>query len=532
MHVRRSIPLVAAGSSALLLASAYPPLEWAALAWIALIPLMAVCWISPPRLAFRLAYASGAVFWLINLFWLTHVTWFGWLLLSLYCALYTGVFGLSVSSYAKWARGEKRTLSKVASLIVIPLCWIGAEYLRSVLFTGFAWNPLGGSQFLNVPILQYAAFGGVYMVSGLMVLLQTALLLTGLHCVTLRRQGWSLGHPRLLMYLVLRSVSIILFLVFLHLFGLRLIPKDVGDVELRMAVIQPNIPQYEKWTPEFVDTIFERLNTLTQMAIHAGQPDLVVWPETAVPDYVRDSRRSYDLVRFLTSMGTHLLVGSMDIAWEEGGIPRYFNSSLLFDPAGRLVETYDKQHLVMFGEYVPLQRFLPFISAMTPIEASFDAGMESTVFTLDEPGVAFSVLICFEDTVSYLARRAVREGARLLVNQTNDAWFRESSASRQHMSHSVLRAVETGVPVVRSANTGVSCGIDRRGRIRYLLADENGNTFVSGFKTMRIMVPMSDFAPTFYTRHGDVLAWIGVVTLLGVMGPLAWAWGKKMGRGV
>ncbi len=140
---------------------------------------------------------------------------------------------------------------------------------------------------------------------------------------------------------------------------------------------------------------------------------------------------------------------------------------------------------------------------MTPIEDSFSAGTTSTVFQLRSPAVRFSSLICFEDTVARLARESVRNGARLLVNQTNDAWFDPSSGSRQHMAHCVLRCVENRVPAVRAANTGVTCAIDPYGRVYDTLEREDGDTVFPGFATTAVQVPGTAFVPTFYTQHGD-----------------------------
>jgi apolipoprotein N-acyltransferase len=211
----------------------------------------------------------------------------------------------------------------------------------------------------------------------------------------------------------------------------------------------------------------------------------------------------------------------MDVDWPEDGPAQFYNSAMLFDTEARLLTTYDKQHLVMFGEYVPLEDVLPFLTAMTPIEASFDAGEGNVVFTLPEPEVPFSVLICFEDTVARLARKAVREGARLLINQTNDAWFEESSASWQHLTHSVLRAVENQVPVVRAANNGVSCGITRFGQVHSVLTDANGSTFVQGLKVVESAIATEPLTPTFYTRHGDLLGVAGL-GFYAVIGALVW----------
>lgn len=518
--------------------SAFAPLEWSELAWLAYVPLL---WMvihrcltpdaesrsassvndcsSGDREQFRVGYVAGAVFWLASIFWLTEVTWLGWFLLSLYCALYTGAFTSAVGCLVQRLVRGQTDLSFRTSLglmVGIPLIWAGLEFMRSVLFTGFAWNPLGASQFERIALMQTATVTGIYGVSAAVMLVNVAIVLTLRRYIRSGLRGRRPWHPELIL-----TFGVLAGLI---LPGGQTIRRALQEetTELRSAVIQPNIPQYQKWTPEFVDHIYEQLETLSRLAIRASSPDWIIWPETAVPDYIRESARSYELVRDLATNGVALLVGTMDIEWQDNGRPRYFNSSMLFDQQGHLVKTYDKQHLVIFGEYVPLSRFFPFLNAMTPIEASFDAGSESTVFELPEHGVPFSVLICFEDTVARLGRRAVRNGARLLVNQTNDAWFRESPAARQHMVHSVLRAVENRVPVVRSANTGVSTGIDRFGRIHDLLADETGNTFVAGFSLVTSQIPASDMPLTFYTRTGDWFGWLGLLVTVIVTGPFIW----------
>jgi len=172
---------------------------------------------------------------------------------------------------------------------------------------------------------------------------------------------------------------------------------------------------------------------------------------------------------------------------------------------------------VIFGEYVPLRRVLPFLGWLTPIEASFTPGTTGTIFRLARPPVNFAVLICFEDTVAPLARAAVRRGARLLVNQSNDAWFDPSSASRQHLTHSVLRAAENHVPVLRCCNTGVTCGIDACGRVYDVLAGRDGHVAVPGWRNTMVDVPPADMPLTFFTRHGDLLGPAGAaVAALGL----------------
>lgn len=514
--------------------SAFAPLEWDEVAWLAYVPLLWVLLRPLPVSSFRVGFLAGSVFWLTSIFWLTEVTWFGWMLLSLYCALYTGGFSWAVHCLAQRLRisqpeqKERGTfLASLILLITVPMLWVGLEFLRSVLFTGFAWNPLGASQFQRIALMQTATVTGVYGVSAAIIMLNVAITLTLKRYLRDGLQGRRPWHPELILAFALLAALI--------LPGGQSIRRamDVETTRLRSAVIQPNIPQYQKWTKEFVDHIYTQLEDLSRMTIRASSPDWVIWPETAVPDYVRESERSYELVRELATQGVSMLIGSMDIEWHDDGTPRYFNSSFLFDAEGHLVEVYDKQHLVMFGEYVPLGRWLPFLNAMTPIEASFDAGTESTVFMLPEPEIPFAVTICFEDTVSRLNRRAVRKGARLLVNQTNDAWFRESPAARQHMVHSVLRAIENRVPVVRSANTGVSVGIDRFGRLHDKLADETGNTFIAGFSLVNSQVPAEDMPLTLYTQWGDWFGWLGVLVLAWVGSPTAiaiWRTGRQRSK--
>jgi len=281
-------------------------------------------------------------------------------------------------------------------------------------------------------------------------------------------------------------------------------PAPPGHV-LRAAVVQTDIPQDEKWDRAKIELIYGRLRELTSGALLTA-PHLVIWPETALPDDVRFSPASYDLVADLATNGVPLLVGSMDTDDQPGARePTYYNSTFLFDADGSIIGEYRKRHLVPFGEYVPLRNLLPFLKAMTPIQASFTGGHTSTVLRLPGAPVPFGALICFEDTVAALAREAVHNGARLLINQTNDAWFDPWWAQWQHMTHSILRAVENGVPVIRCANSGVSCFIDARGRVVHRL-DRHGQVRFPGFTTGEVAVPGEAFQPTFYTRHGDVFA--------------------------
>lgn len=498
-----SIPWLCAVASGLMLAAAFPPLEYSELAWIAFVPLILVLRGAGRGLAARLGFVSAMVFWCCSLFWLRHVTWAGWFTLAAYCALYTVPF----AAFMAWALTVRRgRMWNVALMFMAAIVWTALEYLRSILFTGFAWNALGVSQYERLSIIQISRFGGVYAVSSLVMLLNTAIAATVLHYVKevipARHAGdrsaavrW---HPELMIGFLVLALA--------HMDGARHIVKYRPSAQtLRAALVQPNIPQVEKWSAEHINVIYRRLEDWTGAAQKIGNYDLTVWPETALPDEVRYSPASFALIEELVTSGIPILVGSMDAVMQDSGEVNYYNSSFLFSRAGRVIMGYDKQHLVLFGEYVPFRKIFPFLSALTPISESFSAGTESTVFTLED-GQKFSVLICFEDTVARLARKALKAGGRVLINQTNDAWFDVSSGSRQHMAHCVFRCVENDVAALRAANTGVTCAIDPRGRLLDVWGSLPLPRRTEGFRIYEIPVRAEDAPFTFYTCRGDLFA--------------------------
>jgi apolipoprotein N-acyltransferase len=394
-----------------------------------------------------------------------------------------------------------RFLHNLAFMSVITAVWIASEFARVTFFTGFPWNPLGASQYLNTTLIQHASWGGVYVLSGILVWVNAAIAVTILRYIKkLARLGRS-THPELLLGM---SAVLIMFVTGNNMFR----SHKIEGREIRIALIQPAIPQDDKWDAEKEDMIYGQLWNLTSGAVEWTKPDLVVWPETALPYDVRLNEACYDLVYNLAKMGTPILVGSMDSEWIVGKDPRYFNSSFLFDTNGIIVQEYEKRHLVLFGEYVPFHQYVDIVNALTPVMESFTPGTTSTVFRLPGRDVSFSALICFEDSLPYLARHSVRNGARLIINQTNDAWFDPSWASRQHMALAVIRTVENRVPMVRSANTGYSCHINALGQIRETLVSENGRHDGAGFQLATVHVPPDLMALTFYTRYGDVMGWI------------------------
>jgi len=493
-------------------AFAFPPFEWAECGWFFLVPLLVAASCLPPREALRIGWLAGFIFWLISIFWLTRVTVVGWLLLVAYCGLFTMPVAW-FSSVWRERFGVGRLLPNLLYMAFVTVIWVGSEIARCTWFTGFPWNPTGASQYANIAFIQHARWGGVFAVTALLALANAAVAVTIMRY--LNRQARLARRP----HVELMAAMAVVVAAFVSGGGLARQPVGAGE-EVRIALIQPSIAQHDKWTEDTIDMIYERLWSLTSSAVPLTRPDFAVWPETALPDDVRLSERSYDLVAKLAALGSPLLVGSMDTAFIVNQRPRFYNSSFLFDTNAVIAGVYEKRHLVLLGEYVPLHEHIRFITAMTPIMESFSPGMTSTVFRLPGRGIRFSSLICFEDTLPYLARDSVRNGARLLVNQTNDAWFDPWWASRQHMILAVFRAVENGVPMVRAANTGFTCAIDARGRIHEKLLGDGGRHDGPGFLLARAQVATGGFAPTFYTRHGDLFGWsccvAGIASLLGM----------------
>ncbi len=492
--MKKKLPIAAAVLSGILLFLSFPPFEIAFLGWVALVPLIIACAGSSPRRAAFLGWLTGAVFFLGTLHWLRHVTWLGMIALAFYCALYFIPFAFFISLRRCGWRSMDR-LKNLGWIFGAAAVWAASEYLRGMLFTGFGWNPLGVSQYAQGSLIQIAEWGGVFLLSALMVFVNVASAATLLQYISgLRSSGYRL-HLELMSacFLVALAAS----------FGLHTLLEEIpGEEVVRVVLIQPNIPEVGNWELADPELIYTRLEELTDLAGHTLDTDLIIWPETALPDCVRYSPRSADLVQRMTAAsGVPLLAGSMDYLWRSDGNPDFYNSSMLFNARGELLDTYRKQHLVLFGEYIPFEEKIPLVNALTPIGSSFTPGKEATVFKLPGDPRAFSVLICFEDTLPHLARRAARRGAVWLVNQTNDSWFDPDCGSKQHMANAVFRCIETRLPMVRCTNTGITCAIDSKGRITQTLAPRT-----EGFQVVEVTSAEPARAPTFYTRFGDLFA--------------------------
>ncbi len=513
--------LAALGGAALALC--LPPFNQSTLAWFALTPLVAAIWFSPRgrwhavRL-FGLGYVAGLVFFWTSLFWITTVTQPGWFVFAFYLALYPALWALFTGAVCRPRDPEPGEplarcawLSSFGNLRLAfrsAAAWAGLEWLRGTMFTGFGWNSLGIAMWQQTAMLQIAEFGGAAAVSFLIALVNLILVMT------VRRFIYETGRVKMRPHFDFTITMALVMLTFG--FGIwrmnqappesKTVDKDnrpsaaAGDWLLSVAAVQANIPQNVKWDPAFEQHIMETYLRLTDVAI-GFKPDLLIWPEASTPRSLLDNEDIKSaVIGVLGKLRTNFLLGSVRFFG-----PDAFNSAILLDGKGRM-QLYDKQHLVPFGEYVPLRRSFPLFAwlAGDQVPSDFAAGIEPVVMTLSGKPFRIGPLICFEDTVGELSRGFALRGAELLVTLTNDGWFGRSAESEQHLANAVFRSAETKLPLVRSANTGVTCFIDRYGRVTRKL-EVRGDTFVEG--VLYGTVPIRLEPPkTFYTRYGDLFA--------------------------
>lgn len=514
--IKKSLRFILTITSSVLLILSFPGANWSLVAWIAFIPLFFALENQSPAKSFLTAYLCGIIFFLGTVYWLIHVTLPGMIAAVLYLALYFGLFGLAMSS----------VFSRPPFLLLIaaPCFWVTMEFIRSYMFTGFGWNLLGHSQTNNLPVIQIADFVGAYGVSFLIVMVNTAVFLT---IKDIRKKKYSLNYAAIAVFLVFLVVTYGTF---------RLKNVFTGEA-MRVAVIQGNIPQEKKWDTAYRESIIAKYERLTKEASEK-KADLIIWPETSVPGFLESERDLFDRVKALVlDIKTPLLAGTVREEKAGSGMD-YYNSAVLFAEDGRIVDEYDKIHLVPFGEYIPCKNLFSFVEKIAPIPiGDCSKGKEYKVFSFfierstKEKDynwklikkVRFSCLICFEDIFPDISRRFVREGAGFLVNITNDAWYKMSSAPYQHVQDSIFRAVENRVNVVRAANTGVSCFIDQKGRIVKEVESGNKTLFVDGFAVHDIILTRTR---TFYTVYGDIFAYLCVIlTLIYIVGHRRMKWG-------
>jgi apolipoprotein N-acyltransferase len=485
--------------SGLLAFASFPPLGASALAWACFVPLFFVVRKSTIKEAFWYSYLAGVVFFGGLLYWLLNVTVPGTIILVLVLGLFYAVFGVLAGI----------VLRNSMNLFLVSFFWVILEYIRAHLFTGFPWGMLAHSQYLNINLIQIADIMGAYGVSFIVMTFNAALF------AYLSRSGKRISY----------MMFALLFIISATAYGIYRTDNARLGSEARISVIQGNIPQEMKWDSRRARDIISEYSSLTRQAATEGA-DMIVWPETAYP-YLAENAASPapEISALAEEIKVPILAG---LVVESGG--RYYNSAALFEDDGRLSRIYRKLHLVPFGEYVPFEGLIGGLRGRIdkPI-GNFTGGDEHTLFvfrsiegsTGPDGSIQktitfnkFGVLICFEDVFPYLSREFVRKGARILINITNDAWFGDTAAARQHMQSSVFRAVENRVPVIRAANTGVSCFIGPTGKILSGVSVGGRETFVRGYDTCTFNVSNER---SYYTYSGDAFVFFLAFLLVAIL---------------
>ena len=558
------------------------PIGWAFLAWVAYVPFALAC---RPRIPGRklvwLSFGVGFLYWLGNIYWITPITLIGWLGMGFYLAWFWPLLAISVHFCR--VRG-------IPMFLALPILVVGAERLHGFPMGGFFWRFLGHSQYANLAVIQVADLVGAAGVSFVVAMVNGLLADLAIFWRSGRLREHDSSKHRIPYGLVLGPVATVIVVAAVVGYGHWRLDQTGEYLKEgpRVAAMQSNVPQSVKKSFSKRGQLFDDLMVDSKAASKTGV-DLIAWPETMVQGLleprlwpvlvadVNDDKAFHQALCDHAKDNAYLLVGALG-----GKVLRNpagelylgsYNSAYLYRPDGtRDPQRYDKIHLVLFGEYTPFRRTFPwlfkqlgkFLPEGYNVEYSLEHGQNYTIFDMavpisrGDPNSAapvvnsqsdpaspyhFGVIICYEDTVPYVARTFTldeqgRKRVDWLVNISNDGWFVRfkkdpervlpSTELPQHAAICAFRAVENRLPILRSVNTGVSCLIESTGRIRdgYLAASDGfpakamDRTGLTGWFSDEMPI---DTRVTFYSRHGewfaDTCSAILVAVVFGPLGP-------------
>ncbi len=507
--------------SGLLLGLSFPPFHLGWLAFVGFVPfLFVVDKAENYKEVFKLSYFAFLLFNIVVIYWVG-----GWtketdpFMMIGGAALILGhplFFSIPILFY-HFVRRRFGGLS----IFLFPFLYLSFEHLHSITEIAFPWLTLGYSQSFDLADIQFASFTGLFGLS-LQILLVNAL-------ITYAMMQWIENRKARKAQIISALLVMLLFILVPKVYGL-IVLNSAGNEHhsrtLKVAIVQPNIDPYAKWSGS-ASQIMEEYENETY-GIVKNKPELVVWPETAIPFYVllpQNGYFRYELQKFIDSCQVSLLSGlplARYYARDDSAEPsshfdelahRYYdayNGAALFEPHKNINQTYGKMILVPFAERIPYADAVPFL--IKPLKwgvgiSNWARGKDTTVFELRN-GVTFSTVICYESIFPDYVREFVNRGAEILVIITNDGWFGNSSGPYQHAAYAIIRAVENRRAIVRAANTGISEFIDPYGRHIGKQTSLNEET------TLVADVPIEDTS-TFYVRHGDWIAHAAEITSIG-----------------
>jgi apolipoprotein N-acyltransferase len=474
------------------------------------------------RAALARGYGFGVGQFVLGLNWIATAftyqaampAWLGWLavvLLSLYLAVYPA---MAAGLAWRWGRGaiphprhpresgdptssssSPKPAPTLTLILILAAAWIVTEWLRATMFTGFAWNPVGVA-LLPTPASRLAAWVGTYGLSGVAILLAGVLLL-------LARRAF-------------RPAGLLLAAVAVPSAALLLLGGAPAGAGPAIRIVQPNIGQEERWREDVIEENFAKLERLSKSA--ARGPRLLLWPESAVVEPLEEERadpyRQERVMQVRERLGQMLgpedllVAGGVAFRSTDGSnVTSAANSVYAVDAAGRLIGRYDKAHLVPYGEYLPMRPILSAIglSRLAPGDVDFDSGPGPR--TLDLPGFGkVGLQVCYEIIFS---GEVVEDGDRpsFLFNPSNDAWF-GAWGPPQHLAQARLRALEEGLPVLRSTPTGISAVIDAEGRLLHSIPWRTAGVIDASLPAAK--------PPTLFARAGNILPFLFALALAAI----------------
>ncbi len=496
-----------AGLSGLMLTASFPPININWIAWISLLPLLISIKDKSTITAFKLGLLAGLSHYFTLIYWIVVVlshygnlklifTLAALVLLSLYLALYIAFFALILVGF------KKNRLSPFLGASI----WVALEYARTHIMTGFPWCLLGYSQYLRLPLIQISDISGVYSISFVIVLVNLAMY--NLIFIAIKKKILGSTINRHVLRVIGIETILTSFLIGLILvYGYHNLNKK-ADINLkgkgiRAVIVQGNIDQSLKWNPDYQEKTLAIYSRLSGKSADF-KPQIIIWPETAVPFFFQDrSYLSKEVFKTAKITNSNILFGSPAYLKNKNKI-LYYNRAYIISE-NRVFDYYDKVHLVPFGEYVPLKKYIPFVHRLVPAAGDFSPG--KNIRTIGAADSQIGVLICFEAIFPDISRKLAIQGAELLVNITNDAWFGHTSAPYQHLSMAVFRCIENGIPMARAANTGISAFILANGKI----VNKSG-LFVREILKQEIKLKRDK---TFYSQFGDIFAIIiTIITII------------------
>lgn len=436
-------------------------------------------------------YFAGTLYWLVETMTTfgglsTPLAAFAALLLVAYLSLFPGIFALVLSRLS-------RAYGPAAALLASPV-WVTTELGRQYVWDGFPWALLGYSQVTVLPVAQLASVTGVY---GLSALLALTAGVAAYSVVAEGRRKWTAPAAVAVLVAVCAAWG---------QWRLTSAPLLESGEPVRVAVLQANIAQEDKWNPALADAISERYLDMTRQALARGAT-FIIWPESATPFFFEQDLVRAGAIRRLAAEGqATLLVGSDQIEQVRAEphrtrpAERLYNAAFLVKPDGRIGAVYRKMHLVPFGEYVPAKRLLFFVAPIVEAMTDFSPGGAPVMLPIG--GHLASTAICYEVIYASLMRQFVLEGSQLLTTITNDAWYGWSSAAYQHWDQAAMRSIENGRYLARAANTGISGFVDPYGRVRRKSALFEQELLVEDLRFIT--------ERTIYTSIGDLVAWLSL----------------------